>query len=67
MRGVAAALLGAVLYRIIIALALTSNVNASNLKLVSAVIVAAAISYPAIRERVVFYKLRKAGEKHAER
>ncbi|MEG2930165.1 MAG: ABC transporter permease [Ruthenibacterium sp.] len=66
-RGVAAALLGAVLYRIIIALALTSNVNASNLKLVSAVIVAAAISYPAIRERAVFYKLRKAGEKHAER
>lgn len=65
-RGVLGALLGAVIYRIIIALALTSNVDASNLKLVSAVIVAAAIAYPAVREKIAFYKLRKAGGKHVD-
>lgn len=64
-RGVAAALVGAVLYRIIIAFALTSNVSANNLKLVSALIVAAAISYPAVRDKVLFYKKRREGEKHA--
>ena len=64
-RGVAAAVLGAVVYRILIAVALSSRVNANNLKLISALIVAAAISYPAIRAKIAFYKLRKAGEKDA--
>ena len=45
-RGILAAVLGAVLYRIIIAAALAANVGAQNFKLVSAVIVAAAISWP---------------------
>ena len=54
-RGIAAALVGAVIYRIIIATALVSTkVGAQNFKLVSAVIVAAAISWPAIREKLRF-------------
>lgn len=59
-RGILAAVIGSVLYRGLMAAALTSNVNANNLKLVSALIVAAAISYPAIREKIEFHKLRKA-------
>ena len=62
--GAAAALLGAVIYRIIIAAALTANVNAQYFKLVSAVIVAAAISYPAVAERVRFHQKRKEAERN---
>lgn len=62
-RGVAAAVVGAVLYRIIISAALTANVNPSNLKLVSALIVAAAISYPAVADRVRFAKKRAAANR----
>ena len=64
-RGVLAAVVGAVVYRVLIAVALSSRVNAKNLKLISAVIVAVAISYPAIRAKIEFYKLRKAGGKDA--
>lgn len=60
------AVLGAIVYRLIIAVALRTSISASNLKLVSAIIVAAAISYPAIKERVEFYKLRKAGKQDAD-
>ncbi len=64
-RGVAAALVGAVIYRIIIATALVSTkVGAQNFKLVSAVIVAAAISWPAIREKLRFYQLRREVERN---
>ncbi len=64
-RGIAAALVGAVIYRIIIATALVSTkVGAQNFKLVSAVIVAAAISWPAIREKVRFYQLRREVERN---
>ena len=63
LRGAAAALLGAVVYRVIIAAALSANVNAQYFKLVSAVIVAAAISYPAAAERVRFLKKRREAEK----
>lgn len=65
-RGVLASVLGAVLYRIIIAFALTRNINANNLKLVSALIVAAAISYPAVRAKLLFYKKCREGRRHAE-
>ena len=58
-RGIAAAVLGAVIYRIIIAAALAANVGAQNFKLVSAVIVAAAISWPCVQEKIQFYRLRK--------
>ncbi|MEG1068812.1 MAG: ABC transporter permease [Ruthenibacterium sp.] len=64
-RGILAAVVGSVLYRVLMAAAISSNVNANNLKLVSALIVAAAISYPAIREKIEFHKLRKAAAKHA--
>ena len=51
-RGILAAVLGSLIYRVIIAAALVSDVGAQNFKLVSAVIVAAAISWPAIREKL---------------
>lgn len=63
-RGILASVLGAVIYRIIIAAALAANVGAQNFKLVSAVIVAAAISWPALREKLQFQKLRREVEKH---
>lgn len=56
-----AAVIGSVLYRLIIAAALEMNFSASSLKLITALIVAAAMSYPAIREAVSFSKIRKAG------
>lgn len=59
------AVVGAVLYRVIIAAALSSKLGANNLKLVSAVIVAIAISYPAIKERVAFARRRKEGMRDA--
>lgn len=61
-RGVIAAALGAVIYRIIVAFAITSNMNANNLKLISACIVAVAVAYPAVLEKVRFYLRRKKGE-----
>lgn len=63
-RGIIAAILGAVIYRIIIAAALVANVGAQNFKLVSAVIVAAAISYPTVLEKVRFYRLRGEVQKN---
>ena len=63
-RGIIAAVIGAVIYRIIIAAALVANVGAQNFKLVSAVIVAAAISWPAVREKLQFQKLRREVEKN---
>lgn len=57
--GVAAAVGGAVVYRILYAFALTSNVGASNLKLVSALIVAAAIGWPAAAARLRLARKRR--------
>lgn len=48
-RGLAAALVGGVIYWLIIALALSSSLSAGDLKLVSAVIVACSISWPALK------------------
>ncbi len=53
-KGVLAATVGAVVYRIIVSAAIAVNIDAKNMKLVSALIVAAAISYPAIRDKVLF-------------
>ena len=47
---VVAVLLGSVAYRIIIALALELNLSASSMKLISAIIITLAISYPVIKE-----------------
>lgn len=51
--------LGSCLYRIIIAIALRFNLPASALKLVSAIIVAIAISMPAIKEMIALHKTKR--------
>lgn len=52
--------LGSCLYRFIVAIALRLNVPAECLKLVSALIVAVAISFPYLQGKWRFYKQRKA-------
>lgn len=67
LRGVLAAVIGAVVYRIIIALALSSSVDANWIKFFSAVIVAIAIAYPTVKEKVLFYqKRRREAKKYAQ-
>jgi len=61
-----AAIFGAVVYRVIIAAALSASVSASDLKLVSAVIVAVAISGPAVVELLRVRKLRKEAQADAD-
>lgn len=51
---------GSCLYRVIVAIALRFNLPASALKLVSAVIVAVAISMPAIRQIIAFRRTKAA-------
>lgn len=53
-------ILGSCLYRVIVAIALRFNLPASALKLVSAVIVAIAISIPAIKEMIALQKTKRA-------
>ncbi|MFV0497219.1 MAG: ABC transporter permease [Candidatus Fimivivens sp.] len=65
-RAIFAAVIGAVIYRIIIATALSASVSTSDLKLVSAVIVMIAISYPAVRDQYRFYRLRKEAKKNVD-
>ncbi|MCM1153816.1 MAG: ABC transporter permease [Roseburia sp.] len=48
--------LGSCLYRFIVSIALRMNVPAEALKLVSAIIVAVAISFPYLKEKAGFYK-----------
>ena len=55
-------LIGSIIYRLIIAFAITTSLAASNLKLISAVIVAISISWPAIKEKIELFKLRKASK-----
>lgn len=47
-----AAVLGSIIYRIIIAAALAVNITASSMKLISAIIVGIAISYPVIQKYI---------------
>ena len=56
MRKVTGVILGSCLYRFIVAVALRMSVPAEALKLVSAIIVAAAISFPYLKEKALFYK-----------
>ncbi len=58
LKRLAGVLLGSCLYRFIVAIALRLNLPAEALKLVSAVIVAIAISFPYLKEKAVFYKHR---------
>ena len=59
-RRVLGVVFGSCLYRFIVAVALRFNVPAAAMKLVSAIIVAVAISMPAIREKIAFEKRRSA-------
>ena len=69
LRGALAMIVGSILYRIIIAFVLARNVAASDLKLLSAVIVAVAISYPVLKEKIMLMrqkrKLTKGGDDRA--
>lgn len=63
---IAGAILGSILYRIIIAMALSSAVTTSDLKLVSALIVTAAISLPVLRAKYRLFRLQKEAKHHAD-
>ncbi|MDA3732017.1 ABC transporter permease [Niameybacter massiliensis] len=56
---VIAVLLGSVAYRTIIAVALEFNLSASSMKLISAIIITLAISYPVIKDKFNFNKKRR--------
>lgn len=58
-----AAVIGSVIYRFIIAIALRANVPSECLKLISAVIVALAIAAPAMKERMDFRRRRSRAMK----
>ncbi|MFV0351323.1 MAG: ABC transporter permease [Oscillospiraceae bacterium] len=57
--GVCGAIVGAVLYRLVLAMALRGTGDPTYLKLVSAVLVAAVISYPAVKGYIAAYLHRK--------
>ena len=58
---------GSCLYRFIVAVALRFNVPAAAMKLVSALIVAVAISMPAIRQKIAFEKRKQEARlRHAK-
>lgn len=59
-RGVVASLLGGAVYWVIIAFAISSSISANDLKLLSALIVAVAISWPVMIARVKFQMKKKA-------
>lgn len=61
-----AVVLGSIIYRWIIAVALDLNISASSMKLVSAIIVILAISAPTIRERIQFEYKKKRGGNYVE-
>ena len=62
-RRVLGVVFGSCLYRFIVAVALRFNVPAAAMKLVSALIVAVAISMPAIQSRLAFEKRKRAARK----
>lgn len=55
---------GSIIYRVIIAVALRTS-SATNLKLISSLIVTLAIAYPAVRESIARHKLVRKAEKDA--
>lgn len=59
--GAVATIVGSVLYRLIIAQALEWNFSSSSLKLITAIIVAMAMSVPAVKESLRLAKQRRAG------
>lgn len=63
MKRVLGVILGSCLYRFIVAIALCFNVPAECLKLVSAIIVAVAISLPYLKQKAAFAKTKRAAIK----
>ncbi|MEG0014272.1 MAG: ABC transporter permease [Cellulosilyticaceae bacterium] len=64
-RNAIAAVVGSIIYRLIIGAAFEINISASSMKLITAIIVALAISYPAIKEQIHLNKRKKRGAYHA--
>ena len=62
-RRVIGVVFGSCLYRFIVAVALRFNVPAAAMKLVSALIVAVAISMPAIRQKIAFEKRKQEAKR----
>lgn len=62
LKRIAGVILGSCLYRFIVAVALRFNVPAECLKLVSAVIVAAAIAFPYLKKQAEFYRQKRAAK-----
>ncbi len=66
-KGVIAAFVGSIVYRIIYAIVLfTGIVPIQGLKLITALVVAFAIAYPTIKERVVFLRKKRLASKSFE-
>ena len=64
--GIISAVIGSIIYRYIIALATASHIfPAFALKLVSAVIVAIALSIPAVKQAIALSKIKKEARKNA--
>lgn len=64
LRGTLAAVVGSVLYRLIVALVLKTSIPAYAVKLISALVVAVAVCYPVIRKRLAL-QYRKGAERRA--
>ena len=62
LKRIAGVILGSCLYRFIVAVALRLNVPAECLKLVSALIVAVAIAFPYLKDKLTFYNRRRASK-----
>lgn len=64
--GLVSAVVGSVIYRLIIALALSTNIFPTYfLKLISAAIVAIALCIPTVKEKIHMMKVRREGKRHA--
>lgn len=65
LRCILGAVIGSVIYRLIVALAYAADISPNGMKLVTAVIVAVAVSMPAIREKAAEYRRRREGMRDA--
>jgi len=64
--GLISAIVGSVIYRILIDIALSSDqFPVFYLKLISAVIVAVALALPTIKEKFRYYRIRREGRRNA--
>ncbi|MCL2224784.1 MAG: ABC transporter permease [Defluviitaleaceae bacterium] len=63
---IASVIVGAVIYRLILAFALSFRFNPANLRAISAIIVAAAISFPAIKRQWELFMLKRRAKRGAK-